>query len=136
MSGDLYALPMRTGFSSTRIYMRSRPHPRCGSDRTLGRDMPLAAPPSKTPGAIPKINKRNTSVTSLIPNPAISALVRATAKVAGQAARRTLMLVSMFFEAVVEARAMMAQRQEIGSAVGAASNEKRHDYRRQVVRRL
>jgi hypothetical protein len=98
--------------------------------------MPLAAPPSKTPGAIPKINKRNTSVTSPIFNPAISTFVRATGKVADQTARRTLTLVSTFFEAVVEARAMMARRQAIGSATGAASNERHHDYRRQVVRRL
>jgi len=66
-------------------------------------------------------------VTSLILNPAISALVRATAKVAGQAARRTLTLVSMFFEAIVEARAMMARREAISSAAGVTATGRRHD---------
>jgi hypothetical protein len=78
------------------------------------------------PGAIPKINKRNTSVTSLILNPAISTFARATGKLAGRAARRTLALVSMFLEAIVEARAMMAQRQAIGSTAGAVATERRH----------
>jgi hypothetical protein len=66
-------------------------------------------------------------VTSPILNPALSVLARATGKVAGQAARRTLTLVLLFFEAIVEARAMMAQRQAIGLAAGAASNERHHD---------
>ncbi len=66
-------------------------------------------------------------MTSLILSPALSTFARATGKVAGQAMRRTLALVSMFFEAIVEARAMMARRQAIGSAAGAASNERRHD---------
>jgi hypothetical protein len=75
-------------------------------------------------------------VTSLILHPALSVFARATGKVAGQAARRTLTLVSLFFEAIVEARAMMAQRQAIGSAAGAASNERHHDSRLEAVHRL
>jgi hypothetical protein len=66
-------------------------------------------------------------VTSVILNPAISAFARATGKVASRAIRRTLTLVSMFFGAIVEARAMMARYQAIGSAAGAASTERRHD---------
>jgi hypothetical protein len=66
-------------------------------------------------------------VTSLILSPALSTFARATRKVAGQAMRRTLTLISMFFEAIVEARAMMARRQAIGSAAGITANERRHD---------
>jgi hypothetical protein len=65
-------------------------------------------------------------VISLILSPAISTFARATAKVAGRAARRTLTLVSVFFAAIVEARAMMARRQAIGSTAGAVSTERRH----------
>jgi hypothetical protein len=49
-------------------------------------------------------------MTSLILGPAPSTFARATRKVAGQAVRRTLTLISMFFAAIVEARAMMARR--------------------------
>ena len=66
-------------------------------------------------------------MTSLILNHALSARARVTGKVAGKAARRILTLVSIFFEAIVEARAMMARCQVIGSAAGAASNQRRHD---------
>jgi hypothetical protein len=75
-------------------------------------------------------------MTSLIFNPAISTFARATWKVASQATRRILTMVSMFFEAIVEARAMMARRQASGFAAGAASNERRHDSRLEAVRRL
>ena len=68
-------------------------------------------------------------MTSLILSPALSMLARATGKVAGRAMRRTLTLVSMFFEAIVEARSMMARRQAIRSAAGVAANERRHDSR-------
>jgi hypothetical protein len=66
-------------------------------------------------------------VTSLILSPPLITFARAIGKVAGRDVRRTLTLVSMFFAAIVEARAMMARRQAIGSAAGAASNERRHD---------
>jgi hypothetical protein len=66
-------------------------------------------------------------VTSLILSPGFSTFARATGKVADRAVRRTLTRVSMFFEAIVEARAMMARREAIGSAAGAASNERRHN---------
>jgi hypothetical protein len=126
---DLYALPMRTGFSPTRIYMRLRPRVCCGSDRTLG------LPPNAIGGdhqqkpwkESPRSTKRNTSVTSLILSPALSTFARAAGKSAGQGMRRTLTVVSMFFTAIVEARAMMARRQAIGSAAGAASDDRRHD---------
>jgi hypothetical protein len=75
-------------------------------------------------------------VISLTLNPALSAFARAIGKVAWQAARRTLTLVSLFFEATVEARAMMSRRQAIGAAAGAASNERRHDARLEAVHRL
>jgi hypothetical protein len=75
-------------------------------------------------------------VTSLIIKPPLSAFARATGKVAGQAARRTCTLVSLFFEAIVEARATMPRRQAIGSVAGAASDERRHDSRPQAVHRL
>jgi hypothetical protein len=65
-------------------------------------------------------------VTSLIINP-LSTFARATEKVVRLAMRRTLTLISMFFEAIAEARAMMAQGGAVGSAGGAASNERRHD---------
>lgn len=61
-------------------------------------------------------------MTSLILSPALNAFARATGKVVGQAAR-TLTLVLLFFEAIAEARAMMARRQAIGSAAGVATNE-------------
>jgi hypothetical protein len=66
-------------------------------------------------------------VTSLILSPALSTFARTTGKVAGQGMRRTLTLISIFFAAIVEARAMMARRQAIGAAAGAASDERRHD---------
>jgi hypothetical protein len=47
-------------------------------------------------------------MTSLILNP-VGAFARTIGKVAGQATRRTLTLVSMFFEAIVEARVMTAR---------------------------
>jgi hypothetical protein len=75
-------------------------------------------------------------VTCLIIKPALSASARATGKVAGQAARRTLTLVSLFFDAIVEARAAMARRQAIGSVAGAASNERHHGSRADAVHRL
>jgi hypothetical protein len=75
-------------------------------------------------------------MTPLIINHALSAVARATGRVAGQAARRTLTLVSLFFEAIVEARATMARRPAIGSVAGAASNERRHGSRAQAVHRL
>jgi hypothetical protein len=134
---DLYAILMRTGFSSTRIYMPQPPHTRCCSDRTLAHELPLAAAAQQSPGSNPQEQQeRNTSVTSLTLNPALSAFARATGKVAGQAAWRTLTLVSLFFEAFVEARAMMSRRQAIGAAVGAASNERSHDSRLKAVNRL
>ena len=75
-------------------------------------------------------------MTSLILSPALSTFARAAGKVVGKVARRILTLVSMFFEAIVEARAMMARRQVIGSAAGAAANERRYDQRREFARRL
>lgn len=84
-------------------------------------------PPAKPSGQIIKINKGKTSVTSLILTPTLSTFARATGKVAARAMRRTLTLVSMFFTAIVEARAMMARRHAIDSAAGAAPNERRHD---------
>jgi hypothetical protein len=67
-------------------------------------------------------------------NPALSAFACATGKVAGQAARWTL--TSLFFEAIVEARATMARRQAIGSVAGGASNERHHGSRADAVHRL
>jgi hypothetical protein len=45
--------------------------------------------------------------------------------VAGRAARRSFTLVSKFFEAIVEARAMMARRRAIGSTASTVSTERR-----------
>jgi hypothetical protein len=42
----------------------------------------------------------------------------------------------MFFEAIVEARAMMARPQAIGSVASATTNGKRHDSRLEAARRL
>jgi hypothetical protein len=90
--------------------------------------MPLAATTSKSPwDQSQRSTERNTSVTSLILSPALSTFARATGKVVGQGMRRTLSLVSMFFAAIVEARAMMARRQAIGSAAGVAAKGRRHD---------
>jgi hypothetical protein len=75
-------------------------------------------------------------VTSLIINRTLSAFARATGKVAGQATRWTLALASLFFEAIVEARATMARRQVIGSVAGVASNERHHGPRPEAVHRL
>jgi hypothetical protein len=66
-------------------------------------------------------------MTSLNLSAALSGFACATGKAAGRAMRRTLVLISMFFEAIVEARAMMAPREAIDSATGAASDGRRHD---------
>jgi hypothetical protein len=116
---DLYAPRMGTGFFQTRAYMRSRPHLRPHASH----DMPLAA--TISPGSNPQNQQRNTSVTSFIVNPAIGTFARAAGKVAGRAARRSFSLVSKFFEAIVEARAMMARRQAIGPTAGTVSAQRR-----------
>jgi hypothetical protein len=128
---------MGTGFSSTRIHMPRPPHTHCCSSRTLAHKLPLAATTQQSSGSnTQKQQERNTPVTSLTLDPALRAFARATGKVAGQVARRTLTLVSLFFEATVEARAMMSRHQAIGAAAGAASNERRHDSRLEAIHRL
>jgi hypothetical protein len=100
-------------------------------------ELPLAATAQQSAGSNPQEQQeRNTSVISRTLNPAVSAFARATGKVAGQAARQTFTLVSLFFEAIVEARAMLSRRQAIGAAAGAASNERRHDSRLEAAHRL
>jgi hypothetical protein len=39
----------------------------------------------------------------------------------------------MFFDAIIEPRAMMERGQAIASAAGAAPNQKRHDYSRKKI---
>jgi hypothetical protein len=132
---ELYALLTRTRFSSTRIHMDSRPHAGLRLGTRVGVTTTCRWWRAKPSDQSLRSTKRNRPLTSLVLNPAISTFARATGKVAGKAMRRTLTLVLMFFDAIIEPRAMMERRQAIASAAGAAPNQKRHDTenRRRVI---
>jgi hypothetical protein len=66
----------------------------------------------------------------------INTSVRDFGRAAAQATRRTLTLVLLFFEAIVDARAMMARSQATGFAASVPFKERQHDPTMGSVRRL
>jgi hypothetical protein len=123
----------RTRFSSPRIHMHSRPHADLWVGARVGATTTYRWGRTKPSDPSPRSARRNRAFwfSTLRSTRSLALPGRWWAKPCGALLLGfNVYLVLMFFEAIIEARAMMERREAIGSAAGAAFNEKRHDENR------